>query len=241
MPPRPALTLAIETSNPGAPPAGGAVALIRGRSRAVAGDVLGVEPVGSASRHEDALTPTIDRLCARVGTRPGQLGCVVVSIGPGGYTSLRIAVTTAKAIAEAVGATLFGVPTALGVVRGVSAQVRAAHPVAVCLAWKRADVWVQTFAPGRTEPDGAGRVLALDGFGTLGEHHLVLERRLRDALVARGLLAEAHAWSEPVFDPVAVYEASLGLEAVDPARLAPLYPREPEAVTKWRARGASKG
>ncbi len=38
----------------------------------------------------------------------------------------------------------------------------------------------------------------------------------------------------PVFDPVACLEAAEGITPVDPAALAPLYPREPEAVTKWK-------
>ena len=36
------------------------------------------------------------------------------------------------------------------------------------------------------------------------------------------------------FDPVRL-EAGLTLSGVDPISLAPIYPREPEAVTKWRA------
>jgi hypothetical protein len=82
--------------------------------------------------------------------------------------------------------------------------------------------------------------MALERVGELGAHHLVLERRLRDALVARAILADTHPWSEPVFDPVAVHEASLGIEPIERAALVPLYPREPEAVTKWRAMGKSK-
>ena len=239
MSPPSTLTLSIETSNPSAVPVGGAVAIIRGEPGSGSGAVLGVEPVGAPSRHEDSLTPTIDRLCRRLEVRARDLERVVVSVGPGGYTSLRIAVTTAKAIAEATGAALIGVPTALGLLRGVAPQVRGAEPVAVCLAWKREDVWVQTFAPGCVEPESRGRTISLERFDTLGAHHLVFERRLRETLLERGLLGEARSWSEPVFDPVSVHEASLGLGAVDPAQLVPLYPREPEAVTKWRARGAS--
>ncbi len=39
----------------------------------------------------------------------------------------------------------------------------------------------------------------------------------------------------PSFDPIACARLALTHAPVDPLELAPLYPREPEAVTKWRA------
>jgi hypothetical protein len=38
----------------------------------------------------------------------------------------------------------------------------------------------------------------------------------------------------PVFDPAACLQASAMMQAVAPARLFPIYGREPEAVRKWR-------
>ena len=45
---------------------------------------------------------------------------------------------------------------------------------------------------------------------------------------------------EPVFDPVDVAEVSCFLPEIDAAELNPIYPREPEAVTLWRARARDK-
>jgi len=40
---------------------------------------------------------------------------------------------------------------------------------------------------------------------------------------------------EPAFHPLAVLAAAVRCQPVDPIHLMPIYPREPEAVTKWRA------
>lgn len=76
------------------------------------------------------------------------------------------------------------------------------------------------------------------------------ERYLREALELGSSASPAHASTvpvlasqledneiiAPVFSAEFVFRASLGKAAVDPLELAPIYPREPEAVTKWRSR-----
>jgi tRNA A37 threonylcarbamoyladenosine modification protein TsaB len=59
--------------------------------------------------------PAIDRLFRRLGLTPESLrgGPVAVSIGPGGFTGLRIAVSTAKMLAETLGVKIIAVPSAL--------------------------------------------------------------------------------------------------------------------------------
>jgi len=69
----------------------------------------------------------------------------------------------------------------------------------------------------------------------LGAGLLVADRFLPEAMRRRAeeLGIEVRL---PAFDPVACIEAAMeGVAPVDPADLLPLYPREPEAVTKWRA------
>src|SRR5262245_58553079 len=100
------LCLAIEISNPSAA-AGAGVAL----GRAGAGlQVLVVEALAPERRHDDDLVPSIDRVFRRAGCSPGEIGLVGVSIGPGGFTSLRIAIAAAKMICEATGSRCVGVP-----------------------------------------------------------------------------------------------------------------------------------
>lgn len=224
------LTLAIESSNPSSS-GGGMVALVRGLE---GGRVLGT----AGAREGESLAALIAGLCDVHSVSAGSLARIAVSVGPGGYTSLRIAVTTAKVIAEVGGAEVVAVPTAAALVRRVARAGEGAS-VAVCLAWKRRDVWVQEFAG--LGAAGEGRIVALEEVGRLGVDVIVGDETLRRALIEGGVLGEDRAWAAPGFDPVAVHEASVGLGAIDPAALLPLYPREPEAVTKWRERGSSSG
>jgi hypothetical protein len=58
-----------------------------------------------------------------------------------------------------------------------------------------------------------------------------LPQPMRDAAIAAGITL-----AEPVFDPAACAElAAANTRAIDPMELLPIYPREPEAVVKWRA------
>jgi len=57
------------------------------------------------------LVPWCERLLAELGLGPQDLGAVAVDIGPGSFTGTRIGVATAKALAQALGIPLFGIPS----------------------------------------------------------------------------------------------------------------------------------
>ena len=73
-----ALTLAIETSNPSSGPCH--VAL--GRVTPTSSEILGVEGVAPASRHDDDLMPAIDRLAANPRLKDVAFLCVSVEEDP---------------------------------------------------------------------------------------------------------------------------------------------------------------
>ncbi len=62
-------------------------------------------------RHARDLAPTLKELLAELGWSAKQLDGVVVSLGPGSYTGLRVGVMSAKTWAYATGGVLLGVPT----------------------------------------------------------------------------------------------------------------------------------
>jgi tRNA threonylcarbamoyl adenosine modification protein YeaZ len=238
------LTLAIETSNPsagGGPAAGGGGAASSGSvclGTLDAGGgytVIARHDLAPASRHDDALMPAVALVCAAAGVKPGDVRRVAVSIGPGGFTSVRIAVTTAKMIGEATGAACVPVPTALALAHA-TAGAGASGVVGVLLAWKREDVWRQRFTVGSgggaVTPVDDGGIVALasagEGCGTVvGDDEVV-------RLIVPGAAADNPRFLRPDFDARWVLHASRGIAPVDPALLLPIYPREPEAVTKWR-------
>jgi tRNA threonylcarbamoyladenosine biosynthesis protein TsaB len=151
-------TLAIEISNPSSGPrgpradgtlAGPGVALGRTDDE---GDavLLGAELLREGTRHDDDLMPAIDRLMDRHSARPAELSRIAVSIGPGGYTSLRIAVATAKMLSEATGAETIAVPST-----AVAAyQIPGAHaPAIVCLASKHDAAYGELLPPPLRDSD----------------------------------------------------------------------------------------
>lgn len=221
------MILAIETSNPtatpGQPCAGVAVATLASDGSIHDPQVEWLRTVG---RHEDDLMPAIDRLTLRLGINARDLSRVAVSIGPGGYTGLRVAVTTANLIAATSGAEAIGVPTA----EALAARASGSKPVGVCLGVKADSFWIHIF------PDmGDGRLACASDLQALPIRTLVADGFLPPA--ARDWARQAGIEVElPRYDPVAVAEAAAGKPATA-GPVIPLYVREPEAVTRWRLRG----
>ncbi len=261
------LTLAIEISNPSAtekasrqPGAGVALGRI---GNAAAVEPLGVEPVETGSRDADDLLPAIDRLARRVGVTPQQIERVAVSVGPGGFTGVRMAVAAAKMIAWASGARCVAVPSALVAAEGVRQRLvdhAAPRPATliVALASKHDSAWLHAL---RLAPDtknaaqakmlcaelgDADRLAELFGSRTGGtpvprstDIVLIADRFLPAPM--RGAAESAHVRIEPsAFDAAHVLTLAAALPAITPDELLPLYPREPDAVRLWRQRhGAS--
>lgn len=238
------LVLALETSNPTADPGRSAsVALVRlpppGESDA------GLTPlaiVRLGDTEANGLLPSIDRCFQEAGLAPDALRVpgsrIAVSIGPGGYTSVRIAVTAAKVLCDATGAACVAVPTA----HVVAARVSNARPFAVALASKRETAWLTLF-----NADGAVRRLlglvddaAIDTLGSEGVDLLVIDRFAPARMVERAQAAGIRI-EPPTFDAMACAELGATIEPIDPLALEPMYPREPEAVTKWRALRSAQG
>ncbi|MCB9845800.1 MAG: tRNA (adenosine(37)-N6)-threonylcarbamoyltransferase complex dimerization subunit type 1 TsaB [Phycisphaeraceae bacterium] len=228
---KPPITLAIETSNP---------ALSETDHRCAVGVALGIrdvdgcrdmgwEPLTPRSRQDDDLAPAIDRLTRAHGITPQDLSLIAVSVGPGGFTGLRIAIATAKMIAVAVGARCVAVPTAEVVACSVAGN---GSRFGVALASKHDAVHLSLF-------DGDGRPAGVPGSivaDKLKDHRmgrLFADRHLPDAFRAE-CLRQGIVVEPPLIHPLACLARSWDLPSVDPGELVPIYPREPEAVTRWR-------
>ena len=61
-----------------------------------------------ASPFSSHLLRTVDAVCGQVGCRVDDVGGLAVSLGPGGFTSLRIGLATAQGLAMATGKPLVG-------------------------------------------------------------------------------------------------------------------------------------
>jgi tRNA threonylcarbamoyladenosine biosynthesis protein TsaB len=82
-----------------------------GRVGLAVGGAVTQTPLDPARRHNRDLAPAADGLLRAAGLTPKQLHGVMVSVGPGSYTGLRVGVMSAKALAYATGCRLVAVPT----------------------------------------------------------------------------------------------------------------------------------
>lgn len=84
------------------------------RAASVAVDHDGLTAVATlhAERaHASDLFPELERLLAQVGGSPRAITSVLVGLGPGSYTGLRVGIATALGLARGSGAALRGVPS----------------------------------------------------------------------------------------------------------------------------------
>lgn len=78
---------------------------------AAGGVVIAEARLGEERRRASDLALVVDRLLREAGWEPASLTAVVVGLGPGSYTGLRVGLASAKALAYAVGCRFFGVET----------------------------------------------------------------------------------------------------------------------------------
>ena len=188
----------------------------------------------------DHLMSAIDALCREAGVLPSGIAALGVSVGPGGFTGLRVSCATAKAIGEVTGCALVAVPSALVVAREcVRAGALLDGSCTVALASKAADAWCTPVSIREGMPV-AGPASLLAGDGPVMRGLLVADSHGPAGLAARfpdG--AVAARWSATACLEVAEALRAAG-NLTDPLALAPIYPRPPEAVTLWDARHGTK-
>jgi len=219
------LTLAIESSNPSS---GGIPGVALGLVSGPKVELLDSEPLGKGERHDDLLMPAIARLMARAGKDPCDLDRVVCSIGPGGFTGLRIATAAANMIALTAKARLFGVPSAWV----AAANVDSKAPFAVALACKGETCFLTCF-DAKSLPTADGAIADANEIAKLGIAVLVGDRFLPDS-IRSACESAGISIQPPSFSANACLGVSSRAQEIPVGKLVPMYGREAEAVTKWR-------
>lgn len=130
------ITLALELSSPR-----GSLALLR--DAAVAAEETWVEPNARSLR----LFHALPNLFRRAGIAPADVDQFVVGRGPGSYSGLRTAVTTAQGLALPGGRPVYAVSSGAALARTVAAETGAAH-VAVAGDARRGTLWIGVFRAG---------------------------------------------------------------------------------------------
>src|SRR5687767_6133756 len=73
--------------------------------------VVGQRLLEESRRHARDLVPFARELLTEQGWTPRDLGGVLVGVGPGSYTGLRVGIISAKTLAYATGCVLLGIET----------------------------------------------------------------------------------------------------------------------------------
>ena len=190
--------------------------------------------------HAELLTPHILECLDVAGLTAAELDAVVVGVGPGPFTGLRVGMATAAAFADAIGKPVHGVCS----LDGLAARARAAGVegdlVVVTDARRREAYHARYDGEGvRTSGPivGPAAEIALDGARAVGDQARLAE--IPDGGSLTDVKAAVAALTSP--DPAGLVSvAAAGLLADDtPDPLEPLYLRRPDAVPPKRVEPSS--
>ncbi len=198
--------------------------------------------------HAAEMLPTIDELCRPLNWAPTDIDQVYLSIGPGSFTGLRIAVTLARTLAFSIKADIVAVATLEVIAQNALLASEPPPHVAVLLDAKRGQVYSAAFeqAKGRysrtVDACIADPIEFLNGLAqpvwVIGEG--ITDHRKALACVAHTELPET-LWPPRVETVLKLgYEKARRGEFVQPTALAPVYLRRPEAEEVWERRHAGK-
>lgn len=206
---------------------------------------LAEKQLSSALRHAVELMPAVEQMTKEQGWAAGRIEQVYLSLGPGSFTGLRIAVAIARAMVQAIGCRVVGVPSLDVIAANAPAEFGVVVPV---LDAKRGEVFaaryerdadgtlVRVAGPGLVDPAkfvheaverARGRKVAALGEGV--EYH-------RDAVLMEGVVElEKELWAgrASVVHRLGWEKAQQGRFS-DATTLLPIYIRLPEAEEVWR-------
>jgi tRNA threonylcarbamoyladenosine biosynthesis protein TsaB len=200
---------------------------------AIGDDSIEAREVPRTRRNNLELIPTADALLREHDLTPSDLTELYISVGPGSFTGLRMAIAAAKMLALTNPALkLVAVPTldALAI-----QNQRGDEPIAVCLNIKRGTMYCAVYQNGRQLVEPALR--------SMEQLLASVEDPARLSLVSEVDLD--HPAQLPldnaIVDPRSTWTVGRRLSRArhytDPQALLPLYIREPEAVTLWNELG----
>ncbi len=170
------------------------------------------------------LLPVIDRILKDLGITVKEVDALAVAVGPGSFTSLRVGLATAKALAHVLGKPLTGIPTLDALAQGLHGT---SGLVCTVLPARAQEVYASFYTSSGTGMKRLSGYLALDprqlvdrlrgelqaGITFTGEGAVTWWSLIREALGDRAILAEpAQIW------PRAALIAFMGMAALQERR-----------------------
>jgi tRNA threonylcarbamoyladenosine biosynthesis protein TsaB len=209
-----------------------------------AGEVRGEIRLTGGRRHAEELAPAIRQLVEWTGVRLDQFAAIAVGVGPGLFTGLRVGVTTAKVMAQALRIPLIPIVS----LDLVAYPLRHTHRTIVAvLDARRREVFHAMYRP---VPGGVQRVSEY-GVGTPADLIAELEAAGEDVLLAGdgiaaypdelGALERAELAGPEFATPSTAALVALATaryereEFSTPWEVEPLYLRDSDAELSWGA------
>ena len=201
----PKRTLAIETATEAC-----SVALFSGNK------MLANEHVVLGRGHAERLVPMIEALPAK-----GRAERILVSLGPGSFTGVRIGIATARALGFAWDAEVLGYRT-LALVAAMAQAKHRNEPLTVCMNGGHGEWFVQNFSDSSNAEDEV-QSLAPDEAEAVCKYQVIVGNRARE-------LADQLGDSRMAFDLLPDASKTYLLNAARlTTNLAPIYGRGPDA------------
>lgn len=176
------------------------------------GQVRASRSAAMARGQSEVLVPMIAEVMAEAGADFAALDAIAVTVGPGAFTGLRIGLATARGLALAHNTPLIGISTLQAVAAALPPTDRADRVTLAVVDSRRAELWMQPFAPDLTPLAEAAAVNPADQEQFLSPWQgryplppLVVQDQSPDAAVVVALAAELWARGETGFPPQPLY------------------------------------
>ncbi|MEW9616877.1 tRNA (adenosine(37)-N6)-threonylcarbamoyltransferase complex dimerization subunit type 1 TsaB [Shinella sp. S4-D37] len=180
--------------------------------------ILGAAGADIGRGHAERLMEFVDAALDAAGLTLRDIGRIVVTVGPGSFTGIRVGVAAARGLALALGIPAVGVSS----LSALAADHRTASPLLIAMDAKRDEVYWQRFAA-----DGSAlsspAIASVEAVRSLAAGH--------DGAIAGSAAALLRDGAEPGSDGVAIATVARLGAGLDPAGHPPkpLYLRGPDA------------
>jgi tRNA threonylcarbamoyl adenosine modification protein YeaZ len=200
---------------------------------------LAVRAPFDARRHGELLAPLVAEVLADAGAQRRDLGGVVVGVGPGPFTSLRVGIVTGAALADVLGVPVVGICSLDGVADAARPHATATPgSLVVATDARRREVYWARYRDGqRVQGPEVARP------AVLAEQLAEDERVVGSGAALYADVFGPHAdpsgprWPDPAGLVARAWPALAGNEPVAP--LTPLYLRRPDAVPPGAPKSAT--
>ena len=196
-------------------------------------------PAGTRPRHAETVLALAEDLLAATGRGWDELARIAVGVGPGGFTGLRIGISTARALAQAHGTPIAGISSLRALALGAR-EAAGGRAVLAAIDARRGEVFAAAWSPdgepllraAAYKPDALPA--AVSGFErtplAVGDGAV----RFSNELAAAGLEIPAPGSPLHAISGRALCQAGARAAVVERDRLLPDYRREPDAKPAQR-------